>query len=266
MTLSITAYDLESSETVTVPSVAELTSGSINGTGIFDILMQAVKVHLKEEYGLQRITGKDYATVYLGALTAVLQQAVQYAVSYRQTERLAAEIGLIRQQTVTELAKTDNAIPLGLGFNDSTEIEGLTAAEIARLEAEGKLTEQKTQTELAQTSGYVIPGYGLTKPEQTDLDGLLQAQINLLLQKTVTETGQVDDAAAPGGIIQRQRDLYSAQTEGFFRDAEQKAAKMMIDTWSVRRTTDDGLTSGDAGLGDSAIEAVVLKMRAGINA
>ena len=94
-----------------------LTSVAIEGTGAFDVLMRATKLHLQAEYDAQRITGADYSNVYLGALTAVLQTSVQFLLNEQQAYRIAAEIGLIRQQTVTELANTDDNIPEGLGFN-----------------------------------------------------------------------------------------------------------------------------------------------------
>lgn len=94
-----------------------LTSSVIDGSGVFDQLMKATKLHLMEEYEAQRITGNEYSTVYLGALTAVLQSSIQFLLNEQQVHRINAEIGLIRQQTVTELANTDDNIPAGLGFN-----------------------------------------------------------------------------------------------------------------------------------------------------
>lgn len=94
-----------------------LTQVEVNGNGAFDKLMQSTKLHLKEEYDAQRITGDEYSKVYLGALTAVLQTSIQFLLNEQQVHRINAEIGLIRQQTVTELANTDDNIPTGLGFN-----------------------------------------------------------------------------------------------------------------------------------------------------
>ena len=94
-----------------------LTTGEIDGTGVFDRLMKAAKLHLDEEFTSHRITGNEYSDVFLGALTAVLQVSVQFLLNEQQVHRINAEIGLIRQQTVTELANTDDNIPVGLGFN-----------------------------------------------------------------------------------------------------------------------------------------------------
>ena len=97
--------------------LSSLTTVSVDGTGSFDVLMRATKLHLNEEYNAQRITGQEYATVYLGALAAVLQTATQFLLNEQQVHKINAEIGLTRQKTVTELANTDDNIPVGLGFN-----------------------------------------------------------------------------------------------------------------------------------------------------
>jgi hypothetical protein len=97
--------------------IEKLTSVSVEGTGAFDVLMRATKLHLTEEYEANRITGNEYATVYLGALTAVLQTSIQFLLNEQQAHQIVAEVGLLRQKTVTELAQTDDNIPIGLGFN-----------------------------------------------------------------------------------------------------------------------------------------------------
>ena len=124
MSLNVDAINVNEAASVS-PNLSLLSTQSLDGTGAFDVLMKTTKAHLQEEYNAGRITGEEYATVYLGSLTAVLQQAVQYLLNHQQAEKISAEIGLVRQQTITELAQTDNAIPENLGFNDSTDIEGL---------------------------------------------------------------------------------------------------------------------------------------------
>jgi len=187
--MSLTMIPLSIQEaTVSTVDVADLTSGKIGGTGVFDILMSVTAKYIQEEYAKNRITGKEYSTVYLGAMTAVLQQAVQFLAIGQQIEKLNAEIGLLRQKTVTELSQTDNDIPAGLGFNNGTLVDGTVA---------------------------------------------------------------------------KQKELYAAQTTGFTRDAEQKILKAFLDTWAVRRTTDEGTTT-PGNINDSAINAIAGKAAAGI--
>ena len=46
-------------------NIHELTNGTLNGTGVFDVLMDAVKAHLHEEYKAERIRATDYANAYI---------------------------------------------------------------------------------------------------------------------------------------------------------------------------------------------------------
>jgi hypothetical protein len=94
------------------------------------------------------------------------------------------------------------------------------------------------------------------------------AETALLNQKTVTEQAQVTALGVDAdSVIGKQKALYTAQTNGFARDAEQKAAKLMSDTWAVRRTTDEA-TVADATnvLHDVAIGRAINKMLDGVGA
>ena len=315
------------------PDITELTTGSVDGTGVFDVLMKSTKAHLQEEYTKNRISGEEYTTVYLGALTAVLQQAVAFILSHQQKEKVSAEIGYIRQQTVTELANTDDDIPLGLGFNGDINIEGLVknqkdlvlkqidlaTSEISKTDADKALTGQKIITELANTddsiSAAANAAYGFNGT--LDFEGLSTAQKNKLLaeisftdQKTVSELAQTDDTTSAAGILGSQRgkldaektllaqkantelaqtsdtvltgapylntsttvtgvvdtqkDLFTAQTNGFARDAEQKLAKMMLETWSVGATMGTATANTNNKLDDASLGAVMDKVKLGI--
>ena len=64
------------------------------------------------------------------------------------------------------------------------------------------------------------------------------AQTALYNQKTVTELAQTTSTPASGSVMGVQNDLMVTQKASYLRDAEQKAAKMLIDTWNVRRNVD----------------------------
>ena len=82
--------------------VADITSGSLNGTGVFDSLMRAVKVHLDQEYKKNRFSGEDYSTLYMGAMNAVLQQSIQYALTKEQSDAQAALLAAQASKTAVE--------------------------------------------------------------------------------------------------------------------------------------------------------------------
>lgn len=86
----------------------------------------------------------------------------------------------------------------------------------------------------------------------------LDAEIALLKQKTITEAAQI-------ALLDKQKELYDAQANGFKRDAEQKAAKIMVDTWNVRRTTNDATgVNNENNLTDHHIGEAVAKLLTGI--
>ena len=91
------------------------------------------------------------------------------------------------------------------------------------------------------------------------------AQKDLYLKKITTETGQTDGSAiGADSILDSQRNLMKAQTVGYDRDAEQKVAKIMLDTWVTRVNNDIGEQNNNNLLRDNNIGAAVAKMYQGI--
>ena len=227
MTLpTLSAIDI--TQPLPAPNIEELTTGSVDGTGVFDVLMQSTKAHLMEEYEAGRISGAEYTTVYLGALSAVLQQSVAYLLSHQQKEKVIAEIGLIRQQTVTELTQTDDTIPVGLGFNGSTAVEGLVkskkdleAKQIEIADTQAALTGQQIITELAKTDdtisseamAYALNGTSAIEGITASQKAQIVAEVALTNQKTITELAQTDDITCSTGIIGSQKKKIDAETD-----------------------------------------------------
>jgi len=92
-------------------------------------------------------------------------------------------------------------------------------------------------------------------------------EIEVLEQKRLTELAQVESTGVDAdSIIGRQKALYLAQSDGFKRDAEHKAAQLMLGTWNIRRTTAETTTYADYDnhLNDVSLGAVVAKLCEGI--
>ena len=79
--------------------ITDITDGTVGGNGVFDKLMSAGEAHLLQEYTANRITGKEYSTVYLGMMQSAMAQAIQYLVTAKQAD-------LLTQKKVTEEAQT----------------------------------------------------------------------------------------------------------------------------------------------------------------
>jgi hypothetical protein len=210
-------------------AVTDLTQGTLAGTGVFDVLMRANKAHLDAEFEKNRIKGAEYSTVYLGSLTQVMQTALQFLLT-KKKEDLEAQL-LEKQIALTEQQRlnaiAENAVLVAQECKLRAEFD-LIQANILKANQETSLLAQKVATERAQ----------------------------------VTALGVDEDS-----IVGRQKSLYLAQTDGFKRDAEQKAAKLMVDSWNVRRTTDEGTVADGVNLlNDATVGRAVTKLLAGVGA
>jgi hypothetical protein len=214
---------------MTTIAVTDLTQATLEGSGAFDVLMRANKAHLEAEFNKDRIKGAEYATVYLGSLTQVMQTALLFLLS---KEKVRLENELLEKQALLVTEQTANAV-----------LEGkVLVAQECKLRAE-----------------YDLILASILKANQ---------ETALLSQKVASERAQttalgVDD----NSVLGKQKILYQAQTDGFKRDAEQKAAKLMADTWNVRRTTDEGtVADGTNLLNDASVGRAISKLLTGIGA
>lgn len=286
--------------------ISTLTEATLDGDGAFDVLMQATKAHLEQEFNKNRIKGSEYATVYLGSLESTMRTALEFTVQGRKIEleaqlleqkilltqaeiqkalaelaiiqatvlKVPAEIALLEAQTAQTIQQTLNLISDELLLDAKT---AQTAQQTLNLVSDELLIDAKTALTTQQSANAIIEGTVLTAQKcklDAEYDVLLSQKLKvvgetaLLAQKKVTETSQtVEMGVDTNSVVGRQKDLYAAQTSGFTRDAEQKAAKLMVDSWNVRRTTDEG-TVADATnmLYDIAVGRAVTKLLDGVQA
>ena len=215
--------------TVDVIPLSDLTQATIEGTGVFDTLMRSNKAHLELEFKANRIKGSEYATVYLGMLQATLTASIQF-ISERQ--KIALEAQLLTKQ----IALVNQQAANELSKNDNIlKVSCKLAAEFDQLV-------QQTIKATAETT--------------------------LLTQKNATERAQTSSTGVEdNSVIGKQKLLYAAQTAGFDRTSEVAAAKLMVDTWAVRRTTDSGtVADGTNLLNDATIGRAITKVLSGISA
>lgn len=312
----------------------QLTEATLSGNGLFDILMRATKAHLQEEYSKQRISGPEYAKVYLESLTAVLGAATEFLLqrdlkelerqilevrlemAALEKDKVEAEIRLVEAQVALAEAEAENVLKMGTKLEAETLMIGQQTTNLAvealnipkigsKLDAEVLLVGQQKANLAAEAEN--IPKIGdkldaealLTTQQRTNLEAealnipkqgavldgqkckldaefdVLQEQrlktaseTSLLNQKRLTEQAQTSSTGIdPNSVVGKQIALYAAQTEGFQRDAEQKAAKIMIDSWNTRRVSDEGTVADSTNkLADAYIGQAVTRLLAGINA
>ena len=273
-------------------TLASLTEASLTGSGVYDVLMRTTKLHLEQEYSQNRITGPQYATVYLGSLESVLRSSLDFLL---QNQKITLEAQLLKKQIALADVEVEKAqVELEILKLNQTKIP----AEIALLEAQKLQTQQQTSNLQAEalnvpkqgalidaqaalisqqrtnaiTENLVLQGQKCKLDAEYDL--LLKqvtktsSEILLLDQKTATERAQTSaSGVAEDSVVGRQKGLYLAQTNGFIRDAEQKAAKIMADTWNVRRTTDEGTSANTTNkLDDVTVGRAINKLLSGVGA
>ena len=245
-------------------TLASLTEASLTGSGVYDVLMRTTKLHLEQEYSQNRITGPQYATVYLGSLESVLRSSLDFLL---QNQKIVLEAQLLKKQIALADVEVEKAqAELEILKLNQTKIP----AEIALLKAQADLVKQQTLN--AVTENLVLQGQKCKLDAEYDL--LLKqvtktsSEILLLDQKTATERAQTSaSGVAEDSVVGRQKGLYLAQTNGFIRDAEQKAAKIMADTWNVRRTTDEGTSANTTNkLDDVTVGRAINKLLSGVGA
>lgn len=261
----------------------DLTKGSVDGTGAFDVLMRTVADHLDSQYKESKITGSDYANIYLGSLTAVLQQSSQYLLG---SEQLNKQLLLLDAQIKNMELQSELVEAQVRKMDADTEVSikqiGLMDEQIAQAIEQTKLITQQTQEVLKnielKTAQVTKLGADQSLVEQqtvnaenqnttiTKQQDKLDAENLILAKKLATEEAQTEgDEATVKGLIGKQMILLDKQAEGFDRNAEQKLAKIMIDTWTVRQTTDGAETTSN-GLVDSEINNVLNIAKTGIGA
>lgn len=315
-------------------TLESLTTGTLEGSGVFDALMRSTKAHLDGEFDKNRIRGPEYSQVYLGQMQAVLSTALQFLMNKDkislEAEILEAQLLIAKQQAANLVIEGQNLVLQG----------ALLAAQKQNLDVERDLTIAKTANTIQQTQNLVAEKANIllqapileTQKLNLDKEGLrltaqtaqitqqtknlvnddlknvqetkliLQQTVNavtenvtmikqqcklaaeydlimeqkiktigetsLLQQKTATEKAQTVGAGVDAdSVIGKQKTLYQAQADGFKRDAEQKAAKLLVDSWNVRRTTDAG-TVADATnmLNDATVGRTVRAVLAGVGA
>ena len=85
------------------------------GTGIFDTLMETITRHIDVQYRNNKITGNEYATVYLGLVQTALSQAVDFA---KSKDLIEAQITKAAADAEAAKAKADNEYALMLAEID----------------------------------------------------------------------------------------------------------------------------------------------------
>ena len=205
---------------------ASLTQGSsvtntnnvITGTGVFDDLMESVTAHLEAQFQLGRITGTDFATVYLGAMQSALQSSVSYTLGQEKTN---ADVVLIGKQglkvdadkllvdaqellTDAQKLKVDSDIALNTKQGALLDAQELKVdADVVLVGKQGTLTDNQAATELKKALDVVNTTTNRSAAQTTSETTAVKQRL-LLVNQTATELKQALDIVAATSLKDKQ--------------------------------------------------------------
>ena len=199
-----------------------VTTRAMGGSGTFDAMMAGVKAHLDNEWDKGRIAGNDYSKVFLGMSESALQNSVQFLIN-KDASYWAAQTAQLQAITARVMLESEKA----------------------------KLITYRAEALTAKAS-YALAKAALAKASvehctlKFTLDNLLPTQNELLKEQVEVQLAQTSDTRKDGSIVVgtlgKQKDLYAQQIQSYKRSAEQQAAKIFTDAWTVMKTIDEGLT------------------------
>lgn len=236
--------------------IDDLTVKTLSGTGVLDVMLQTMRVHLSDQFDKERIQGGEYATVYLGAYQATLEAAINFLLA---KQKQGLELQLLTAQVSLAEAQEDQ-------IRDAMQ---KTPYEIQLLEKQIELADKQSaqadkQLELLEAQVNVQLKQLDLLTEQVEQ---AKAQTAYYEQRTITEQAQTQaGVAATGSVIGTQVALMNKQADGYDRNAEQQAVQILVNTWNVRRQTDEDTSANTTNhLDDSTVGAAVKQLLAGIN-
>jgi hypothetical protein len=184
------------------PHFDDLTTGSVDGKGLFDELMRSVKAHLDHEYKEQRIRGADYTQAYIASMQAALGNAVQYLIGIRLLDAELKKLEADTQISIVEKARIETQTELLEAQIDQTEAQTIQIGE------QTKLTVAQTEQVEAKTNQIPLENDQLIA--QTAQIEAKTAQIPLENDQLVAQTAQTE---AQTTLITAQKNTEEATRE-----------------------------------------------------
>lgn len=248
---------------------ANLTTGTVDGTGTFDVVMKSISNQLKVEYEQGRITGAEYTKAFTALVSSALSSATSFLLqrdqSYWQSQLL--QIQAITARVQLETIKADY---IKVKLEALTTKANYATAKIALANASNQYCLTKNELETLrplQAAGLVADNatkvYTNTNLLPVQKDNLL-AQGRLLNEQVEVQLAQTADLRTDGtvitGSVGKQKALYSQQITSYQRDAEVKATKLFTDAWITQKTIDEGILPPDA-FNNASLQTILEKLK-----
>jgi len=288
---------IENTNTAKAQTSGDTSNEVINGISVSrtahqnSVIGRQKEILINQALEIKQKTATELAQTVGGITSETVDVRETKSVIGKQKAKLDEEIKLVIEQTNTAKAQTSgdasNEVINGISVSRTAHQNSILGRQKDVLINQALEIKQKTVTELAQTTGVatlvdgnipartavrnsVIGKQGAMVDAQTcklqaEFDLIKETELKtaqekaLLLQKTATEKAQIDGSATgDNSVIGKQKALYAAQTSGFKRDAEQKASKILVDSYSVNKTVEPGTTLPTALAGIKISEMVTI--------
>jgi hypothetical protein len=250
-------------------NVSELTTGEIDGQGVFDRLMSSMNAHIKGEFEKGRITGAQYTQAYIELTQAALTTALQFILNREQSfwASQQAQIAAVNARVGLETARYNYSITLP--FQTALLTKQVDQAQVAydtatynlaiTLPKQTMLLETQNdaairQIELSNQQIMLTEAQKFVAAEQKDL---LREQTQV--QRAQTMDTRLDGVTPVAGTVAKQKALFEQQVIAYRRDSEVKAGKLFTDGWTVQKTVNEDLLA-PAGFTNSDVGQVLTKI------
>ncbi len=189
----------------------DLTDRQINGTGVFDGVMETLSKHLQQEYDKGRITGQEYATAYVSMTQTALQASVQFLLTKDQSywgaigaqhQARAAEINVVNARVELETAKFGFKTKV-LETNTMAADYALSKLKLATEEGQADLTVAKADASRYEVAN-MLPAQLVQMTKQNDK---IDYELDYMLPKDLLKTqAEIDVTAAQISHVTAQKD------------------------------------------------------------
>lgn len=98
------------------------------GTGVFDVLSESVIRHIEKQFKENRLSGADYANVFLGSMQSVMAESNKFILTEQQASEQA---NLLIQQVISEVKNNETGGVIDLQKQNIQEEIDLTIAKTA---------------------------------------------------------------------------------------------------------------------------------------
>lgn len=212
-----------------------------DGTGIFDIIMKAANENIKIQNQTSRITGAEYAEVYLGTMQSAIAEAMKFLLNKDQIikdlEFKQAQIEATEADTLIKQEQHTKDLEVKTAQKNKLVDDILTSAK-QRESIDKDLEVKDVEIEVKTAQIATIESDILIKQEQSAKDlEVKQTQIDVGLEEKRLKAAQADayplQSAKDLEVKQANVDLLNRQKEGFDDNKYQKLFESQMNAWAL---------------------------------